>query len=633
MAFSLKNYTDLEKLGEGGQGKVYRAMQVSLKRRVVIKEMAVGTIESIDQVKWLEEEATAAASLEHDNIVRLYDFGYDNGRFYLVMEYIEGFDLAHLMALKKFPKELGLMVMLLALKGLNYAHKKNIIHCDFKPNNILVSKNGRVTVTDFGMVYPDTKSVSLTTHGTIFLTPAFMPPELAVEIEGQSKVKDLFSETALIATAATAAERIKKPDIRRDLWSTGVILYRILSGNFPFTGTGIPGLVDSILHVKEPPIEEAVPFLPADLAENIGLCLRKDKDNRLDRLDPLIESLEKLFLEMNILDCEKEIRGFFEDAGAALDRLDKTLSAYHVRKSLEYKKSGNTRKLAAHFHEAEKHGFAAKKEAGRVKTYLGLKQLMKSPVTLLMIALITIAAGTVAMKLFLPPGMAGHLLRKPATPVAVLPQDQPTAAVPQAATLPSAASDADSIGTDTSADQTGNKESDTASAKAADTGQAATAAAAGSAAVPKTPSGFLKVVITPDYAQIFADENLLQIEDTAAGTRLKTGTHYITALADGYEPYWSSLDIAADLTRTLTIDLTPVAESHGYLKINSSPWSTVYIDGVFRGTTQQTLTVAINQGEHFVKLRRNGYRAFSRSAVIAMGGVEKIDVALEPSGR
>ena len=104
MAFSLKDYTYIEKIGEGGQGKVYRAVQTSLKRKVVIKEMAIGTVEPKEQLTWLEEEAAAAASLEHDNIVRIYDFGYDHGRFYLVMEYVEGFDLSRLMLLKKFPR-------------------------------------------------------------------------------------------------------------------------------------------------------------------------------------------------------------------------------------------------------------------------------------------------------------------------------------------------------------------------------------------------------------------------------------------------------------------------------------------------------------------------------------------------
>ena len=242
-----------------------------------------------------------------------------------------------------------------------------------------------------------------------------------MEIEGQGQVKDLFSETSLIATAAAAAERIRKPDARRDIWSTGVILYRILSGNFPFSGASIPAIVDAILHVKEPPIEEAAPFLPADLAENIGLCLRKDRDKRLARLDPLIESLEKLFIDMNILDCEGEIGSYFEDPGRALDRLDKLLAAYHLQKSLAYKKSGNTRKLAAHFHEAEKHGFTVKKEAGPARLPIFKAALAvwtrspKSPVIMLMAALIAVAIGVVAMKTVLsPPSIARKFFPRPA---------------------------------------------------------------------------------------------------------------------------------------------------------------------------------------------------------------------------
>jgi serine/threonine-protein kinase len=638
MAFSLKDYTNIEKIGEGGQGKVYRAVQTALKRKVVIKEMTVGTVESREQLNWLEEEATAAASLEHDNIVRLYDFGYDHGRFYLVMEYVEGFDLSRLLPLKKFPRELGLMVMLLALKGLHYAHRQGVIHCDFKPNNILVSKSGRVTVTDFGMVYPDTKSVRLTARGSIYLTPAFMPPELAVEIEGQGQVKDLFSETSLIATAAAAAERIRKPDARRDIWSTGVILYRILSGNFPFTGTSVAGLVDAILHVKEPPIEEAAPFLPADLAENIGLCLRKDRDKRLSRLDPLIESLEKLFREMNILDCEEEIGSYFEDPGRALDRLDTLLAAYHLQKSFQYKKSGNTRKLAAHFHEAEKHGFSAKSDtraarAARTARVAGMLPLftaaivawtrsLKSPVVIAAAAMIAIAVGVAAMKTVLSHPVARKVFsRNTAQAVAVRPAAPIVSAAPAA--VPAAPTDT-ARPVDT---QESSAAEDAATAdSAADTPR--TAGAPAPAAAATDLFGTFKVAVTPATAQVYADEKPILTGEIAEGKRLKAGTHYITVVADGYEPYWSSLDVPANMTRTLTIALSPVPENHGYLQVYSSPRSTVYVDGIFRGTTESMLTLALKQGDHVVTLRRSGYRAFSRTVAIAADSAVKLTPSL-----
>ena len=673
MSFSLKDYTAIQKLGEGGQGKVYRAIQISLKRKVVIKEMAGGLLESEAQLKWLEDEATNAASLEHDNIVRLYDFGYDNGCFYLVMEYVEGLDLSHLLALEKFPKEIGLMIMLLALRGLQYAHKKGIVHCDFKPNNILVSSAGRVTVTDFGMVYPETKSVHLTTHGTIFLTPAFMPPELATEIEGQGKVKDLFSETSLVSTAATASERIKKPDVRRDIWSTGVILYRILSGKFPFVGKDIPELVASIVNAKEHPLDEAVPCLPADLAAGLRLCLEKNPEKRLSKLDPLIESLERLFLDFKIFDCEREIGFFFADRDGALLRLQKTLAAYHDRKSREYQKSGDAKKMAAHFQEAEKYGLLVRSNVRGAKIPTGpflprpavfpplftaasksWARLLKSPVFMVIAAAMVIAIGAAGMKILMASGGI-HKNPRPGVPrITASAQDLKRTDDRQTVSGPlpaqSAGSGVDSkqneppmqlidsqllsAGTDSlQPEETASEPSAQAGMTSMDTGQVPAARPAAVVNGPQQIRGILKVVITPGNALVYADEKLISAKEIAEGKRLKTGTHYVTAMADGYEPYWSSLGIAANKTRMLTIALAPVPENHGHLQIDVSPWSSIYVDGIFFGTTETLQTLALRTGEHFVALRRNGYKEFTQSVTISTGGTTEIETTLEPSGK
>jgi len=632
MGFSLKDFKNTEKIGEGGQGKVYRAVQISLKRKVAIKEMAGGLVESEDQRQWLQDEAALAASLEHDNIVRIYDFGYDNGCFYLVMEYIDGLDLARLLTLEKFPKEMGLMIMLLALRGLRYAHSKGIVHCDFKPNNILVSRTGRVTVTDFGMTLPDTESTHILTKGKLFLTPAFMPPEVAMAIEGYENVKELFSETSPVSAAAGAAERIKRPDARRDIWSAGVVLFRIISGKYPFTGENIPGLISSILHTKVPPVEEIAPSLPTDLAAAIGKCLQKNPDKRLTRLDPLIEPLEKLFLDMNIADCEKEISAFFADAGTVARRIEKWLLIYHNRKWRECKKAGDTARAAAHFQEAERSASLVLSSAGVVpvpSTPPAPVRPKKSPaVIVLTAAAITVVAA--AILLFTASGVFFKNPSRPAvTPAAAAAPEQTPADKRQCVivTEPAPAADSSASINDTAPPRFTESQSDKPLTV---TVPAARQTAAGG---PPQQSGLLNISLTPAEAQVFADERPLSVRDIASGKRLKTGTHFIVATADGYEPYWGSLDIAADMTSTLSIRLTPVPENRGYLRISASPPSSVYVDGIFRGATQTLQTIALKAGEHYVMLRSKGHRPFEKPVIIDSGATASVEATLAPSGK
>jgi serine/threonine protein kinase len=636
MSFSLKDFKDIKKIGEGGQGKIYRAVQISLQRRVVIKEMAGGLLESEEQLRWLEEEAATAASLEHDNIVRIYDFGCDRGSFYLVMEYIDGLDFARLLALEKFPKEMGLMIMLLALRGLHYAHTNGIVHCDFKPNNILVSRTGRVLVSDFGMSYPDPKSVRLTTQGKIFLTPAFMPPEVAVDIESQGPVKELFSETSPVSAGAEAAERLKKPDIRRDIWSTGVIFFRILSGRFPFTGENIPQLIGSILVTEVPSMEAIAPSLPPSLTGAIGSCLEKRPDKRLATLDPLIEPLEKFFIDLNISDCEKEICTFFADASAVVRRLEQKLLIYHNREWRACKRAGNTERATVHLNEAERYATIVLSAAGVSTGPLippAPPPRHRKPRVVFALAAAAVAAATAAIILFTTSGGFHESYSGPVpTSAAAAPEQTPVKEQPGVAkTEATPAVDSGASKNDTALPQFTDGQSETPVTAVPPAAPAAPRQAA--AASPPQKNGLLMVSITPAEAQVFADEKPFSVSDIASGKQLKTGTHFIVATADGYEPYWGSLDIAADKTSTLSIRLVPVPENHGYLQITASPASSVYIDGVFRGAGQTILTIALKAGEHYVTLRCRGHRAFERSVVIDSSGTAVIEVKLEPSGK
>src|SRR3989339_2061653 len=260
MAFSLQDYKDLVKVGQGGMATVYQAVQKSLNRNVAIKKMATNFADNEILIKRFENEAKSAASLEHNNIIKIYDFGMDEGVFYISMEFIDGCDLDLLIKDRKFIREIGLMVALQAIKGLEFAHSRGVIHRDIKPGNILISKSGLVKVLDFGLASAG-ESVNLTSTDAVLGTPLFMSPEQA---RGE-----------------------KDKDARIDIFSVGVLLYRILSGRFPFTGNNVPAVLYNIVHTAPQDIQELAPALPDELAVQIRLCMEKDKEKRLTGLRPL----------------------------------------------------------------------------------------------------------------------------------------------------------------------------------------------------------------------------------------------------------------------------------------------------------------------------------------------------------
>ncbi|MCU0608596.1 MAG: protein kinase [Chitinispirillaceae bacterium] len=327
MAFLLKDYTDIREIARGGMGRVYIATQLSLNRKVIIKEMTAGLVTNDNEIRRFENEARAAAVLNHDNIIRIYDFGEDNSSFFIAMEYIDGPDLDAILKNSTYLPEIALMILLQALKGLHFAHQHQIIHRDIKPGNILISKVGAVKVVDFGLAHAGAQQTHLTATDMIVGTPLYMSPEQATGEE--------------------------KKDIRMDIWSVGVLLYTIITGRNPFLGDNVPSILFNIVHTKEKPIEEVVPSLPADLAIAINRCLEKERTKRLLSLASVIEALQKYFFDIGIVDTAEEIRKYVVDPAACMKELSARLNGYHLSKATAHGEAGEHELEKAHLQKAK----------------------------------------------------------------------------------------------------------------------------------------------------------------------------------------------------------------------------------------------------------------------------------------
>ena len=241
-----------ERVGEGAMGVVYRALDPVLKRRVAIKVMSEAFAQNVDLRERFLREAQAAGSLQHPNVITIYDFGEVDGHLYIAMEFVEGQDVAELLA-HQVPLALThkLDIAIGVLQGLAFAHKRGIIHRDIKPANIRVDGEGNARIMDFGVAH--LSSSDMTRTGVMIGTPSYMAPE---QITGG----EIGPQT--------------------DIFSAGAVLYELLTGTRPFAGGPLQAVMYRVLSEPPLPLEVAVPGLPPRLNEIVMRALAKDPEDR-----------------------------------------------------------------------------------------------------------------------------------------------------------------------------------------------------------------------------------------------------------------------------------------------------------------------------------------------------------------
>jgi len=210
---------------------VYEAVDTTMGRRLAVKELLIPPnltgVARRERIERFNREARAAGRLSHPNIVTVYDFGEDNGRYFIAMEFLEGGTLRDILQTRgSLPVEEAVDIACQVLAALQHAHSHQVIHRDVKPDNIHILPDGQIKLTDFGIARL-TEEASLTGEGQIFGTPSYMSPE---QIEGRFI------------------------DHRSDIFSLGVVLYEMLAGRKPFTGDSVVSITYNIMHAVPPPL-------------------------------------------------------------------------------------------------------------------------------------------------------------------------------------------------------------------------------------------------------------------------------------------------------------------------------------------------------------------------------------------
>lgn len=268
-----QKYRLLRLLGQGGMGSVYEAEHILLHTKVAIKVIKEEYAAVPEAFQRFLREAQAAGAIGHPNITKVHDFGEDAGLVYAVMELLRGKSLATLLEERgRLAPEPAVAIILQVLSALHAAHKAGIIHRDLKPDNVFICIDSRsreeVKLLDFGVAKfnrPENVGLGLTKTGAILGTPHYLAPEQA---RGK---KDI--------------------DERIDIWSTGVMLYEVLSGRLPYDGNNYNAVMGAILLKTPEPLEGIAPHVPAGLAAVVHKALSKDREQRYGSVAEMIDAL------------------------------------------------------------------------------------------------------------------------------------------------------------------------------------------------------------------------------------------------------------------------------------------------------------------------------------------------------
>ena len=253
-ADSIGPYRAIRQLGAGGMGEVFLAYDDHLGRNIALKLLPDHLASDADHLTRLRNEARTASSLNHPNIVTIYDIGRDDGRAFVAMEYVDGHTLRELLRAGQLPVKKALQIAAQIADGLAAAHKRGLVHRDLKPDNIMITSEGLVKILDFGLAKSiELESGDVSEPGTIVGTYAYMSPEQA---------------------------RAGEVDYRSDQFSFGAILYELLTGRRAFDGASGVETLFMVVRDEPPALSVVAPGVPPPVRWIVDRCLSKDAEDR-----------------------------------------------------------------------------------------------------------------------------------------------------------------------------------------------------------------------------------------------------------------------------------------------------------------------------------------------------------------
>jgi len=587
-----KHYQILELVATGGTAVLYRAIQTSLDRVVAVKKLHHHLTTDENFTRRFILEAKAAASLDHENIVKIIDFGVDDGTYMMVMEFIEGESFRDILdKWKQLPVNLALAVCHQICTGLEHAHAKGIIHRDIKPGNVMLTRMGRVKITDFGLAKLAQGQVQQTAANSILGTPLYMSPEQA------------FGETV---------------DQRSDLFSLGTVLYETLTGHQPFEGDNYMGVIQNIIHQNAPKPSGFGIDLDPGVEAILLKSMHKNRDSRFQSAREFRQAIEKHMGLDALNDAAENLKSLLAPDGATM-LLPRTERARNKKRRLK-------RSFAVAFTVGALAGIAAlvyvsaplttRERIAETLARSGKKSAAPS------------SAGETgffsagATDGFTPLGVPADESISSAVPanqavpddsatVAPATTNDSTAAAGEAARAPAANTLPEAPAAD--ARQTEDSQAPKKTEPVADSGEAEE--------VEKT--GWLSVTSEP-AADIYIDDRF--IGDTPRRrVEILSGRHTLKCLSPNHESYVEDINISAGELSSRSIIMTKLV---GRISLSTIEGAEVYLDGVFVGPTPLKDSIEVEAGRHQLTVKKAGYHVWNNSVAIDARQVLTLKITL-----
>jgi len=289
------NYEILGEIGRGGMANVLKARQTDLRRIVAIKMIKLHLSEDKEFVRMFRNEAVIAANLNHPGIVSIYEMGMQDGSYYISMEYVDGRTLAQVLDRAEkmetspsgIPLASALFVITSVLNALQFAHTKNVIHRDVNPSNILISNEGRVKLSDFGIARAAFMAPSNTSVGMLKGKLSYLSPEQA---KGENT------------------------DLRADIFAAGIVMYEMLAGRRLFAGESEFEILEKVRNAEIETDLRSLEGVPQEILKVLRQSLQKDRDKRYGSAQAVLTGLEAAARELGIVFSEKDAAALLQPA-------------------------------------------------------------------------------------------------------------------------------------------------------------------------------------------------------------------------------------------------------------------------------------------------------------------------------